>query len=153
MPSYTYKCSNESCGVKTERLVQLLNRDNQKCLMCGKPATRQEVNTFAVNTPLDTTKKDAYTKPEIDRIVGESANTKWNEFHEKLAKKIEGQTLVDVVVKPGEKFNSEALIGDKSRQELSLKAAASVQAERQTAISQGKNPDSWDKTGFNRVSI
>lgn len=153
MPTYTYKCSNENCGVKTERLVQLINKDKQQCLMCGKPAVRQEINAFAVSTPLDTTKKDAYTRPEIDRIVGESADKKWNEFHTKLAKKIEGQTLVDVVVNPGEKFNSEALIGDRTRKDLALKAAKAVQDERQSVLAQGKNPDSWDKTGFKRVSL
>lgn len=153
MPTYIYKCENTQCGVKTERLVRLIERDTQSCLFCGKNVVREEINTFSVNTPLDTSKKDAYTSSEIDKVVGADANQKWTAFNDKLAKKIEGQTLIDIGVKPGEKFNSEAVLGDKSRRDMATKASEALKTSRETVKASGKNPDAWDKSGFKKINI
>jgi len=143
MPVYNYKCTE--CKLVSEKLVRVADKDAQICPRCGSKAQRMGAETFAVHTPLDTTKKDAYTESEIDKVVGSSANKKWEALTKKKEKKLAGENVVDLGIKPGQKFNPETLLGDQDR-----KTRAKIYSE---AVAQKADKDSWDKKGFSKLSV
>lgn len=153
MPLYQYKCKEENCKHSFERLVMMSARDAQDCPRCHKRAVRDGFQGFSVTTPFDLSTKDPYTDKEIDKVVGEDANKKWEAFEKKTRKKLEGANVVTLDIKPGEKFNSEALIGDASRREKSRMYADAVTEHKKQVIAEGKDPNAWDKTGFKKLNV
>lgn len=153
MPLYQYKCSDTGCNHLFEKLVKMSDRDEQNCTRCEKKATRDGFQGFTVNTPLDTTTKKAHTTKEIDRVIGASAAKKWESFEKKTQAKLEGANVVQVAVKPGEKFNPEALIGDAKRRKRSEIYAEAVSDHKELAVANGQDPNHWDKSGFKKVDI
>jgi putative FmdB family regulatory protein len=153
MPVYKYKCTDSECKSTFELLVNMDQRDSQKCTFCQKDAVRDGFEGFSVNTPLDLKNKSAHTKKEIDKVVGADASKKWEAFEKKTAKKLEGANIIEVDVKPGEKFNSEALLGSKERQEKVKMHAEVMQKDKSAMLAAGKNPNDWDKTGYKQVNL
>lgn len=153
MPVYTYQC--DTCGVVFDKLAQIAKRDDQECRSCGGPTKRQSSTGFSVKTPLDTSKKDAHTTKEIDRVVGASADQKWSEYEKKKEAKLAEVArrpdlkIVDMGIKPGEKFNPEALLGNA---ESKRSAEAYVEA-LEDKKARTKGTETWDKKGFTKVSI
>jgi putative FmdB family regulatory protein len=143
MPIYRYKCPG--CNLVSEKLAKVADKDDQICPRCGSETRRLGADTFAVSTPLDTTKKDAYTESEIDKVVGASAHKKWEDLTKKKEKRLAGANVVDLGIKPGQTFNPEALLGDQKR-----KARAKEYSE---AVSQAKGKETWDKKGFRKLAV
>lgn len=159
MPLYQYKCASATCNHNFEKLVGMGERDKQECPLCSKRAVRDGFSGFTVNTPLDLKTKSPHTKKEIDRVVGEDAAKKWKAFEDRTAAKIakaeetEGSRVITVKVNPGEKFNPEAMIGDSDRIRKSKMYSEAVTDHKNEQRASGKDPNNWDKTGFNKVSI
>jgi len=140
-------------------MVAMNERDDQGCPLCSGKAVRNGFSGFSVNTPLDLKTKSPHTKKEIDRVVGEDADKKWQAFEKKTAEKIakaeetEGAKIVTVAVKPGEKFNPEAMLGDANRRKRSEIYSEAVTGHQDSQRALGRDPKAWDKTGFREVKI
>lgn len=144
MPTFKYTCQN--CKVTEQRLVSLSAKDKQYCKFCKGELLRAGTEGFSVSTPLDTSKKDAYSDKEIDRVIGSSSNEKWTDFHKRREERLRGANIVDIPIKPGETFNPETLLGDDKRKQVTKTFSDSVR-ENQDKVRQ------WDKKGFTKVSI
>lgn len=154
MPLFRYTCSDsENCKFSYEKLANQAVKDKQECPKCGSAAVREGSRGFSVNTPLDTTKKDPYTAKEIDRVIGGDAESKWSSFEKKKQDKLSKGNVVELDIKPGEKFNPESYLGDENRKKRSEIYSEAVSNSKEEIRSKGGDPNSWDKTGFSKVDI
>jgi putative FmdB family regulatory protein len=144
MPTYKYFC--DTCKVHSDKISTVADRDKTRCLGCGNLLVRKGPDAIAVHTPLDTSKKDAYTATEIDKVVGESASVKWNTLTKKIEKKLAGAKVVDIGVKPGEVFNPEHHLGSEDRKAKSKIFSKAVAESKST-------PEDLTKLGFKKVNI
>lgn len=144
MPTYTYRC--KSCLTVVERLVVMASRDNQNCLKCGEHLDRKGATAVSVDTPLDTSRKDAYSPKEIDQVIGSSADQKWLTFHKKREEKLRGAKLIDLPIKPGQTFNPENYLGNSERKRITSAYSQEVQK-------QGASIRNWDKKGFRKIDV
>lgn len=150
MPTYTYKCPK--CSLIKEIMSSISQRDMQRC-SCGAPTVRQNLTDVGVAAPLDSKAKVVYSEKEIDRVIGASAEARRAENEERRKKRREGMHEIPLSVKPGSKFNPEALLGDTKRKELSETYSKVVQEDRDSKKAMGQNPDAWNKKGFRRIDI
>lgn len=82
MPLYVYRCPG--CGLEFEELSSYEKRDDpQTCKKCQKGAVRKAGTSFRVKTRLDPKRDTITTNNEIDRVVGESAEKKWEGYNER----------------------------------------------------------------------
>lgn len=144
MPTYRYTC--ETCKQETDLLVIPKVRDSQVCRTCGNILIRKGSGGFSVNTPLDTSKKDAYSNSEIDKVIGASASKKWDKLHKKIDEKLAGPNVVTVDIKPGQPFNPEHLLGDSARKERAAMYSKHVKDTPSETLG-------LEKSGFKRVFI
>ena len=106
MPLYTYKCT--ACGHEFDELVKFDDRDaNQACKLCQKESERKVGTTFGIATKIDHKRDVIYSPKEIDKVVGEASEKKWEGYDQRWSKKYadrqakrwEGKETKNVIVK------------------------------------------------------
>lgn len=81
MPIYEYTCP--SCKLEFEELLKLSDRGKSTpCKSCGSIAEPSAISTFGV---ISKTAEGsiAYSNNEIDRVVGQKSEDKWNGYNDK----------------------------------------------------------------------
>jgi putative FmdB family regulatory protein len=151
MPVYRFTCNE--CKYEFESLVPVAQRDVQNCPTCGRESYREGFEGFTTSVPMDLQRTDPYTEKEIDKVIGADASSKHQALSDKLHKKMEGQQIIEIPVKPGEKFNPETIIGSSERKALGKDYEGALKGHKQESHSKGTNPNSWDKSGFRQVNI
>ncbi len=150
MPTYKYFCPK--CKVISNRITSIEQRDCQRCSTCFNILERRaDTEAFSVKTPLDTSKKDPYTNSEIDKVVGGSADKKWNVINKKKAEKLSGKNVVDIGVKSGETFNPEHFLGDATRKEKAKLFSDEVKKSKD--LKKPETDESWKNLGFKKIEI
>lgn len=90
MPLYTYRCTG--CGFEFEELVSYEKRDGrQVCKKCREEAVRKVGTSFRVKSRLDPKRDTITTNNEIDRVVGESAEKRWEGYNERWKENYESR--------------------------------------------------------------
>ncbi len=81
MPIYEYTCP--SCKLQFEELLKLSERGKSiPCKSCGSVAEPSVISTFGVISKASNG-SIAYSNNEIDRVVGQKSEDKWNGYNDK----------------------------------------------------------------------
>lgn len=81
MPIYEYTCP--SCKLEFEELSTFSDREKGKlCKSCGTLAEPSVVSTFGVISKASDG-SIAYSNDEVDRVVGQKSEDKWNSYNDK----------------------------------------------------------------------
>jgi len=86
MPLYTYVCGD--CNHEFDEIVALDKRDEKKpCKLCQGESERKVAVRFGFKSAIDPRTDTVYTPKEIDRVVGEKAEKKWEGYDKRWEKR------------------------------------------------------------------
>lgn len=154
MPLYTYKCN--SCGHEFDDLVKYDKRDEAiPCKMCGKSSSRVYATSFGIKSGLDPKKDTIYSSKEIDRVVGEKAEERWQgydkrwktRYEERRKKRWKGRTpqVLNIPKESDGTFSPVKHLGSKKDKTIRTEFSEALQEHR--AQRKAKNLDQFDGPG------
>lgn len=152
MPLYVYKCG--ACGFEFEQIVPLDKRDDDRnCPECESiDVTRKIANLFGFTVGLDPKKDTIHTNKEIDKVVGEAANKRWERIEKGREARWQGKesTIVQVPKDKNGVYKPMQVVGDSKEQGLRKEFSDALKEHRderkKKGLKQFDGPGSIEET-------
>jgi putative FmdB family regulatory protein len=139
MPLYVYKCG--SCGFEFEQIERLDKRDDDRnCTECGSvDVTRKIANRFGFSVGLDPKKDTISTNKEIDMVVGEAANKRWERIEKGREARWKGKetTIIDVPKDSKGVYKPMTVVGDSKDKGLRKEFSEALKEHRDERSKKG----------------